>query len=233
MSRREHIHRHYTPRVHPDRPGHEILDWASAEAQEARFSVLGRVLRELSAPVSSPSSQFTTHNSQPTPHNPPPANRTPLTLLDAGCGLAELRQWLIRQGLSVRYTGCDLTPAVLHEARRRQPGADLLLADLFHAAPFPPRAFDVTFSSGLFNLELGNNEAFLDEALPILARLTRRRLVVNLLHVRTEQKYPLCHYFDPDDIRRRFAGLGRGLDVIDDYLPNDFTLVWHLPEGKA
>ena len=146
---------------------------------------------------------------------------------------AELRQWLIRQGLSVRYTGCDLTPAVLHEARRRQPGADLLLADLFHAAPFPPRAFDVTFSSGLFNLELGNNEAFLDEALPILARLTRRRLVVNLLHVRTEQKYPLCHYFDPDDIRRRFAGLGRGLDVIDDYLPNDFTLVWHLPEGKA
>ncbi len=223
MSRREHIHRHYTPRVHPDRPGHEILDWASAEAQEARFAVLGRVLRDLSAPVSSPSSQPVTRNPQPATHNR-------LTLLDAGCGLAELRQWLIWQGLSVQYTGCDLTPAVLHEARRRQPGADLLLADLFHAAPFPPCAFDVVFSSGLFNLELGNNEAFLDEALPALARLTRRRLVVNLLHVRTAPKYPLCHYYDPADIRRRFSGLGRSVEVIDDYLPNDFTLVWHLPE---
>ncbi|MFA4944014.1 MAG: class I SAM-dependent methyltransferase [Lentisphaeria bacterium] len=203
MSRRQRIFDHYGPRVHPERPSHEILDWASAEAQHARFDALIRALRPLAA-----------------------ASPEPLTLLDVGCGLADLFTHLRRAGLAVAYTGCDITPGVLAEARRRQPAAQLVHGDPFSEALFPPAAFAVVYASGVFNLDLGNNHDFLAEAVPRLFQLARRLLAINLLHVRSPHHYPHCHYYDPETVRARFATLPCTIRLDDSYLPNDFTLLF-------
>ena len=210
MSKRAHIHRHYEPRVQPERESFDILDWGSACAQEARFAVLARLLRELdcNAAVASRQSKIPS-----------------LRLLDAGCGLADLRVYLRENGFAVAYTGVDITPGILAEARRRQPEATLQLADLFEEEPFPARSFDVVFASGLFNLNLGNNTAFIRQGVPRLFALASRLLVVNFLHVRAAHKYDHCHYAHPEELLREFGPLAAHAEVVADYLPNDFTLV--------
>lgn len=209
MSRRQRIVAHYEPRVHPERASHDILDWASAEAQHARFAALARQLRPLADVAAT------------------------LSLLDVGCGLADLHDFLAQAGLPVAYTGCDITPAVVQEAQRRHPGLRLLHGDPFSEPLFHPASFDVTFASGLFNLDLGNNHDFLDEAVPQLVALSRQLAVINLLHVRTPQRYDHCHYYDPDDICRRFSALPCEIRIDDGYLANDFTVTFVKREKDA
>ena len=227
MSNRSRIHDHYASRVHPERAGFDILDWASADAQHARFAVLARLLRQPEAPTPPP---------PPVPCPPSPVHRPPSTvyrppppalprLLDAGCGLADLRLYLRESAVAVDYTGVDITPGILAEAQRRQPDARLLLADLFEEEPFPPRSFDVVFASGLFNLNLGNNAEFIRRGVPRLFSLASHRLVVNFLHERTAHKYGHCHYTHPEELLVEFRGLAARAEIVADYLPNDFTLV--------
>lgn len=195
------IREHYERRVDETRPGYDILDWSSRESQHIRFEVLLRVLRQ----------NFT-------------AAERP-RLLDVGCGLADLAEYLGREHCDVVYAGADITHKVLGEARRRRPACDLLQADVFAAPPFRPHTFDALYCSGVFNLKLGNNDEFVVRAIGALVALSRRLVVVNMLHRRTRHPYPHCHYFDPETIVRGVERAGLAIDIIDDYLENDFTLV--------
>jgi SAM-dependent methyltransferase len=203
---RERIRRHYEHRAAPGRAGFEVADWASAEAQAARFGVLIDLLRH-----------------PPLATVPP---QPPLRLLDAGCGVADLADALAAAHVPVRYVGLDLPAGVLSEARRRHPGLALVQADLFTALPFAPGSFDVVFASGVFNLDLTHNDAILERAVPALMALARKAFVVNFLHLRAARQYPHCRYFDPAQLLRRFAGLAPRIALRDDYLENDFTLVF-------
>ena len=225
MRQRDRIHQHYTPRVQPHRASYDILDWSSSEAQQARFRVLLRVLRSQEFASRLPGAPRVAGSSAPGAevlHAPPAAA---YSLLDAGCGLADLRLFLLVHGVHAPYVGVDLTPAILQEGRRRQPATHFVQADLFAAAPFRPRSFDVVFASGIFNLNLANNEAFVRKAVPVLFGLARVCLVANFLHLRTAQKYPHCSYYSPAALSHDFAALAHRLEVVDDYLENDFTLV--------
>jgi len=201
-SNAERIRQHYTPRVTPDRPNHEILDWGSREGQLARFRVLVDALRR----------EF-------------PGTAPGPRLLDVGCGMTDLADHLAEEGVPVRYVGVDLTLAVIQEALRRSPGRLLVQADVFTQSPFPLGVFDVAYSSGVFNLRLGNNRQFVLNAVPALLAQTERLVVVNMLHIRTQVKYPHCCYFDPDDIAAELAHHAASVQIVDDYLENDCTLI--------
>ncbi len=194
------IHDHYTPRINAVDPGWKILDWATPESQLKRFETLLHHLRGRGQPL-------------------------PRTLLDVGCGTADLLPFLQAEMPELRYTGVDLLGEIIDEAKRRHPGATLLQANLFERNIFAPRAFDVVFCSGAFNLELGNNAEFLTRALPVLWELTEQTLVVNLLHDRTPKKFPACHYYAPADVLALCKKLTPDVTLDESYLPNDFTVV--------
>lgn len=200
------IRRHYEARLAADRESYDILDWSSREAQQARFDALLRVLRREATPGGRP------------------------WLLDVGCGLTDLASYLEAAAFPVRYLGADITLGLLAEARRRHPGRHLLAGDVFAASPLIPRCVDVSYCSGVFNLNLGNNDAFAHAALPRLVDLSRQVAVANFLHCRTRRQYPHCHYFDPDHLIRSLTARGLEVDLLDDYLENDFTLVLRRPE---
>jgi SAM-dependent methyltransferase len=203
-SNAERIRRHYEPRVDPQRENYEILDWGTREGQLARFRVLADALRrELAEDPVVP------------------------TLVDVGCGMTDLADYLREQELGVRYVGVDLTLAVIQEALRRYPGRRLVQGDVFTASPFQPGSIDVSYCSGVFNLQLGNNRQFVLNAVPALLAQSRRLVVVNMLHIRTRVKYPHCCYLDPDDIAPSLAPFAERIEIVDDYLENDFTLILH------
>jgi len=195
-SHRHRIRRHYEPRIAPGRANYDILDWASPQSQRARFEVLARHV-EL-------------------------AGRS---LLDIGCGLGDLLGFLRERNLDVRYTGVDILDKMVSAARDRHPGGQFLQADLFHQPMFASASFDVTFCSGAFNLNLGNNEQFLPRAVAEMIRLARDVAVFNLLHHRTRSQDDTYFYFDPEEIPSLTAGLGVTVQVVDDYLHNDFTVI--------
>jgi ubiquinone/menaquinone biosynthesis C-methylase UbiE len=201
ISRKRKIQQYYASRVFPNWEGYEILSWSSREAQYQRFQVLLNIMRSHFAEGICP------------------------TLLDIGCGLAELAAFLEKADFPVRYTGVDLTEEVLEEGRRRCSSLDLRLLDVFaDPCPFPEQSFDVVFASGIFNMELGNNNAFAEFAIGRMASLARRLAVANFLHQRCFFQHPVCHYYDPDKLIAQLQARGVPFQLHENYLDNDFTL---------
>ena len=202
MSRRKAIHRHYEPRIAPGRENFDVLDWGDAESQQRRFQVL--------------------------------VDHVPLagkTLLDVGCGLGDLWGYLKQLSVPVQYTGVDLIERMIAAAREQHADAEFICADLFADDAPEIGPFDVAFCSGAMNLDLGNNLEFLPRAMRRMLDLASETVVVNLLHVRTPDKYDHCAYYDPADMLTGLADLPCEARIVDDYLPNDFTVICRKTPG--
>ena len=204
MSRKRTIRDHYEPRLAAGGASHEVLDWASRDGQLAR-------LRALCCNV----------------------DLAGKSLLDVGCGLGDLWKHLKSCGIEADYTGVDLLEKMVAAARERHPDARFVCADVFAEGVFEPDSFDVAFASGPFNLNLGNNEAFLEAAIPRLRELTREAVVFNLLHHRGRDDDPRYFYYDPDRVAAMLERHGCDVELLDDYLPQDFTVIcWQLPPAR-
>jgi len=198
VSRRRAIHDHYAHRARQAdrRAAHDVVDWADLDAQQKRFAVL--------------------------------ADHVPLagkSLLDVGCGLGDLWAFLSQRGLEVDYTGVDLVAEMVAAAQVRHPSARFVHADIFGENPFAPGSFHVTFVSGAFNLSLGNNRDFLPGAIAVLLEIASEVAVFNLLHQRTPHKYDHCVYWEPAEVAPIAQGLCARVTLVEDYLPNDFTVI--------
>jgi len=198
------IHDHYVPRLGPDRPHHDILDWFAPQTQQARFQVLvDRIALE------------------------------GRSLLDVGCGLGDLAAYLAARGVRADYTGVDVIEEFLARARGANPGRRFECLDIFAQTPAETlaalgrdRRFDVVFSSGALNLNLGNHEQFLPHALATLAGLAGEFTVVNFLHARYPLDDPVTYVsHHPEPILAILRPLCESVDLVDDYLDNDFTVI--------
>ncbi len=153
------------------------------------------------------------------------------SLLDVGCGLADLWGFLKSRKIPADYTGVDITEGILALARAQHPDARLECVDIFARDPYGSKRFDVAFCSGIFNLELGNNRQFLPAAIERLFELARRYVVFNLLHVRARRKYAHCAYYDPAEVLSLLRERPCQARLVDDYLPNDFTVICRLDQA--
>jgi SAM-dependent methyltransferase len=198
MSKIDDIKKHYQPRISPHLANFEVLDWAGPEAQQARFDVLTRQV-DLSGEVS---------------------------LLDVGCGLGDLLAHLRKASLEVDYTGVDIVPEMLGLARQGHPGARFVQADIFgDSSALAGEKFDVVYCSGALNLNLGNNMQFLARALPRMVSHAQEYAVVNFLHARRPVEDARYFAYQPSDVTAILKPLCRCVKLVDDYLPNDFTLI--------
>lgn len=200
------IRDHYEHRISPDRENYDVLDWANAASQQARFQVLV--------------------------DNVPLAADTRKSLLDVGCGLGDLLGFLKAAKIAVDYTGVDLLAKMVHAARRQHPDGRFIVADIFadditeeKRPPDLREQYDVVFCSGAFNLDLGNNVSFLAKAVVRMLVLAREHLVFNLLHKRMAGQEHRYFCYDPEEVLGILAPLDCRVRLVDDYLPNDFTVI--------
>jgi len=196
MSKKKAIRSHYQPRISPQRESYDVLDWASAASQKTRFGVLVAGV-----------------------------DLRGKSLLDVGAGLGDLWAYLKQRRIDVDYTGVDILDDMAEAARQRYPDARFVTGDIFTDSPFAPASFDVLFCSGVFNLNLGNNLEFVPLALPVFFALARETVVFNMLHHRYQSAGKRYFYYDPDQIVAMLRELPCQVRLVDDYLPNDFTLI--------
>ncbi|NOY79761.1 MAG: class I SAM-dependent methyltransferase [Kiritimatiellaeota bacterium] len=217
--KRQRIRAHYEPRIAPERENFDVLDWGSRADQFRRFQVMVDAVQGNARP------RQITRRSRRDARSVRRLDLNTSTLLDVGCGLADLGAFLQTRAPACRYVGVDLTPGILAEARRRSAVCRLVLADVFEAAPFRGKAFDLVTCSGVFNLKLGNNDQFVTRALDALFSLAGKCVVANFLHHRTRRKYPHCYYYDPEQVCANVPEQVAEIWLFDDYLENDFTVV--------
>lgn len=206
MNRRQRILNHYQTRVKDDREWYDILDWGSRQAQIMRFQALAGVLGDKRYQVGSKDGKK-------------PA------LLDIGCGFGELASFLENRNIFVDYTGIDICTAFVEAAKNHNPTLNLIVGDAFFQPPLKSGIFDLVFASGTLNLQVEEHDKFVTMALARMVDLSRSLVAVNFLHVRTVDKYEHCRYYKPDDIEQMLPARAVVIDVIDEYLENDFTVL--------
>lgn len=199
MKRKEKIREYYLPKLNYEKSESGCLGWENQEAQELRFKVLERVIF---------------------PH---------ASILDVGCGLGNLYDYLRNRGYNFGYTGVDILPEMIFRAKEKNPQQEFLCTNIFTDDLLASRKFDIVYASGIFNIELGNNDDFLRSALRKFVSLSDKFVVFNLLHCRSKTKEAGYYYQSPDNVRQLLACMenvnSENVVFADDYLDNDFSTI--------
>ncbi|MBL0938544.1 MAG: class I SAM-dependent methyltransferase [Gemmatimonadaceae bacterium] len=174
---------------------HRSLDWGSAASQKRRFSVL---LDEV--------------------------DLKGRRLLDVGCGLGHLADWLAEQGVSVTYTGLDITPELLKQAAARHPGHRFVQGSVRDADLFAGEQFDIVVSSGLFYTYVDGGLPWMLDTIATLWQWTGGMLAFNSLSAWAPQHTPGEFSADPLRVLEACRQHTTRLRLRHDYHPGDFTM---------
>ena len=196
VDRAEYVER-YEQRLREHGHSPATLGWGKPGREHVRFQVMTDVLEELGA----------------------------TSVLDVGCGFADLYDHLLQQGWVGRYSGIDIVPGLLAEARQRHPTLDLQEADI--SAYEPAEDFDVVVASGVFNARLrhGDNRAHIARSVERMYALCRRAICVDFMSTYVDFERPEAWHTDPAWALELGRGLSKRLRLRHDYMPFEFALV--------
>jgi SAM-dependent methyltransferase len=150
------------------------------------------------------------------------------SILDVGSGLGNLYEYIKEKGLNVKYTGVDILKPMVKEASKRHPEADFYSYNIFKEHPYRENSFDIVYSSGIFNLNLGNNKKFLKDAIEVFLKLSQKHIAFNLLHIDSKKKEKKFYYYEPSDIVKMIEKSHVNIsktEIHEHYLNNDFTII--------
>ena len=146
------------------------------------------------------------------------------SVLDVGCGFADLKGWIERWRCPVRYTGIDLSPDLLAVAAREYPDARLLRGDIFDLRA-QPESYDWVVLSGALSEPLSDEGRYAKAVIARMFQLARKGIAFNLLDARTKLLFSFgLQRFDPADMLAHCRSLTPHCQLHDDYLDNDFTI---------
>ncbi|OGM32073.1 hypothetical protein A2803_00715 [Candidatus Woesebacteria bacterium RIFCSPHIGHO2_01_FULL_44_21] len=148
------------------------------------------------------------------------------SVLDVGCGFGEMARFLHKRYDNVKYTGVDIVPEFIQEAKKAHPYFDFECIDYFNN-PMPEK-FDVVMASGTLNSNLGGkNSAFREKAVKVMFDHTKKALVFNMLggHPQPEND-PKSNvwYADSLEVLEYCMSLTRRVVLRANYHPKDFTV---------
>lgn len=170
------------------------LNWGSAKSQEERFSVLAGI-----APLAGS------------------------RLLDVGCGLGDLRLWLLRNGIAVDYCGLDIAPRMVEAARSRQPEAEFSVGTVFTELE-SGRRHDYVVASGIFYNRHDQPFNYLRQAVQAMFRLCNRGVAFNTLSAWRDLPPDNEFCADPLEVVSFCRNLTKRIVLRHDYHPADFTV---------
>ncbi|MDQ6971354.1 MAG: class I SAM-dependent methyltransferase [Mariprofundaceae bacterium] len=152
------------------------------------------------------------------------------SLLDVGCGFADLDSWLSSQRMPVAYTGIDLSPDLIARAEALHPQAELICGELFDFAS-PSQYFDWVVLSGTLNWELNDDGNYARRVIAGMFALCRQGVAFNMLNSHHPEMRALHDLttFDPDEIRAFCKTITPDCHCRSDYLDNDFTIYMRRP----
>jgi RimJ/RimL family protein N-acetyltransferase len=147
---------------------------------------------------------------------------TGLSVLDVGCGFADFGVYLQDRFAGVRYTGIDLSPRMIEEARRFRPDLDLRVGNLMD--PAVDRPFDVVTANGIFYLLGADAPELMKKLVGKMSVLARRAVLFNTLSSWAPDQVAGEFYADPTQVLEWCRTLSSRLVLRHDYHSRDFTI---------
>jgi SAM-dependent methyltransferase len=172
----------------------QSLDWGSRRTQELRFKVLCEI-----GPLDG------------------------YSLLDVGCGLGDFWGYLTEKGVEVSYTGYDITPAMVSEAKRRFPAVPFEVRDLLDESDGVPR-FDYVVASGIFALRQDRPMRYLLGMVRRMFNMCRKGVAFNSLSIQAPNRDPAEFNADPSKVLSSCLKITPQAVLRHDYLAHDFTV---------
>ena len=154
---------------------------------------------------------------------------TPQSVLDLGCGLAHMLDFIARSSgyEHIRYTGLDISAKYLSAAKARQPQQDFLLMDVLAGDEKLPM-FDYVVLNGVFNYrgQLGQERMveYWKRLISVAYRHCRRGIAFNVMSTLVDwERDDLFHL--PIETMSRFVweNLSRHFAVRHDYQAYEYT----------
>jgi SAM-dependent methyltransferase len=195
------VEQYYSAKFDEHGPRAEGVDWNSAESQELRFVQLTHLFRGVGHTFS---------------------------INDLGCGYGAFAAFLHQQGYDARYTGYELSTAMLESARATF--RDEERVRFVQGSTLEPADYSV--ASGIFNVRFGFEDdewrAYVDATIEDLARASSSGFAFNMLtsYSDADRRRPDLHYADPRDVfdlcKTRYS---RHVALLHDYGLWEFTVV--------
>jgi len=145
-----------------------------------------------------------------------------LSVLEVGCGFGDLGVHVQARFPNVRYTGIDLSPRMIEEARRCHPGLEFSCCDLM-AMPDVAQ-FDVVLAQGIFYLLSEDADARTQAMIGKMFTLAKKAVAFSAISTWTTRKTPGEHYLDPATILTTCRTLTSKIVLRHDHLPNDVAV---------
>jgi SAM-dependent methyltransferase len=186
----------YTQRFSAHGYSSETLGWGKFGKQDIRFGVLsGNAIVDQNASV-----------------------------LDVGCGFADLYKFMKSHGWAGKYTGIDIVPVLIEQAAVMHPDANLIVGD-FDQLELAPH--DYVIGSGIFNARLLNEpmEKYITDAINRMMSLANKAVCVDFLSSYVDFEKEGSWHTSPEWAYGMARKLSRRVMLRSDYLPYEFTLI--------
>lgn len=147
------------------------------------------------------------------------------SVLDVGCGFGEMGKFLLKRYKEVDYTGVDIVPEFIAEARKLVPGGKFYEVDYFDK-PLPEK-FDVVIASGTLNSNVSDNMDYRKRAIKTMFEHAKTCLVFNMLGSHPQpanDPQSNIWYADSLEILSYCLSLTRRVILRHHYHPRDFTI---------
>jgi SAM-dependent methyltransferase len=192
--KQEYINR-YTKRLNKYGYSPETLGWGKIGRQDIRFSVLTQSF----------------------------INIPNCSVLDIGCGFADLYTYLIDNGWKGRYVGVDLVPSILEVARERNPSLELYNYDIEQSKELGN--FDYVVASGIFNAKLANtdNHQHIIKSLNDMLKIADKMISVDFMSTFVDFQKEGSWHTDPAWLINQITKLTKRFSIRYDYMPFEFA----------
>jgi hypothetical protein len=152
---------------------------------------------------------------------------SPRSVFDYGCGLGYLCEYLKSKPGNLEYTGADIMPEFIRACRAKFPDSEFLQIEPQHSLT---GAYDVVFSSGVFNLQTHSNaqqsKAYAFERIESLFLMANDVLICDFMSAFVDFQQPGAQHFSPAELSEFcYRNLSRRFQIRHDLLPYELTLI--------
>ncbi|ADL13486.1 class I SAM-dependent methyltransferase [Acetohalobium arabaticum] len=144
------------------------------------------------------------------------------SIVDFGCGLADLLPWLQKRSLAEKYIGVDIMEEFLKDNRKKFPEFRFIDTGSFLKKP---QKYGFIVASGVFTLSWGQNHR--KQIKDMIKRLYNKSYhgfsfnMISSFYPKTKKNY---YYFNPLKMGEFCTSITERLIIDCSYLPEDFTI---------
>ncbi|MBC8494314.1 MAG: class I SAM-dependent methyltransferase [Candidatus Thioglobus sp.] len=148
------------------------------------------------------------------------------SLLDVGCGFADLYFYLKQQGVPTHYQGIDIVEEFSAKASALYPTAKLSTNDIFSLNP-AKNSIDYVMLSGALNYVLNDAENNAKKTIEKMFATCRKGIAFNLLDSDDQWSNSRndLQTYHKQEVVSWIEKITPNYQLIDNYLDNDFTLL--------